>query len=82
VLIYGLFEEVVQFQTPPKFQTQPAGSKLPRALQSHLVQHHPRHLWIIWRRFHVRWKKPQLLRLTLLVEDFNRFQPARLRGTV
>jgi hypothetical protein len=41
---------------------------LPRALQSHLVQQHARHLRIIHRRFHMRWKKLQLLRLTLLVE--------------
>src|ERR1700681_1959362 len=40
VLIHRLFEEAVQCQTLPQFQTEPAGSQLPGALQSHLVQQH------------------------------------------
>ena len=82
MLVDGLFEEAIQFQTLPKFQTEPDGSELPRPLQTHLVQQHPRHLRIIRRRFHLRREQLQLLRFTLLVENFNRLQPARLRGTV
>ena len=41
-----------------------------------------RYLRIIAWRFHLRREQFQLLLFALLVEDFNRFQPPGLRGTV
>ena len=72
MLIYSVFEESVQFQLLPQLQAEPAGAKLPCALQAHLVQQHARYLWIIRWWLHLRREKLQLLRLTLLIEDFNR----------
>jgi hypothetical protein len=52
-------------------QPQPARAELPRALQPHLVEQHPRHLRIIRRRFDLRGKQLQLLCFALFVEDFD-----------
>src|SRR6266699_2685333 len=83
VLIHRIFKESLQPQALPKFQTEPARAELPRPLQSHLVQQHTRHWGIIRWRLHVRRKKFQLLRLTLLVEklpSFSASAPARNRS--
>src|SRR5581483_5817241 len=82
MLIHRLPEKAVQTQTLPQFQTEPTGTELPRPLQSHFVQQHPRHLRIVGRHLDVRWKQLQLLRLSLLVEDFDGLQPPRLGGIV
>src|SRR5579875_160710 len=74
--------EHLQFQTLPHFQSEPAGSELPRSFQTHCVQQHPRYLRIIRRRLHMRGEQLQLLGFALFLEDFNGGQPARMRGAI
>ncbi len=81
-MIHGLLEEPIQFQALPQLQTQPAGAELARSFQTHLIQQHARDLRIAGRRLHIGGEQLELLRLTLLIEDLDRFQPACLCRTV
>ena len=53
MLIHTFLEESVQPQAFPQFQTEPAGTELPRALQPNLVHQHACYLRIVCRRFYL-----------------------------
>ena len=74
--------EAIQFETLPHFQSEQAGTELPRPLQTYFVQQHPRYLRVVRRRLHMRGEELQLLGFALFIEDLNGCQPARLRGAV
>ena len=82
LLIEAPFEEAIQFQALPQFQSEKARADLPSSFQPHFVQQHTPDLRIIRRRRHMRREQLQRLRIALFVEDFNRCQPAGLRRTV
>jgi hypothetical protein len=81
-VIHRVLEEAIQFQAPPQFQPQIAGTELARPLQTNLVHQHASDLRIVCRRFDVGREQFQLLRFTLFIKDLNRSQPARLVGAV
>ena len=76
------FKETIQFKPLPQFQSKETGAERTCPLQTHFVQQYPRHLRIVVGRRHHRREQFQLPRIALLVENFNRLHPARLRRTV
>jgi hypothetical protein len=78
-MIHASFEEAIQFEPLPQFQSQKTRAELPCPFQPHFAQQHTRYLRIIRGRRHMRREQFQLLRIALFVEDFNRCQPAGLR---
>src|SRR5260370_35608004 len=76
------FEEAIQLEPLPQFQSEKTRAELPGSFQPHFVQQHTRYLRIIRRRSHMRREQFQLLPIALFVEDSTRCQPAGLRRTV
>jgi hypothetical protein len=81
-LIQQAFKEPIQPQPLPQFQPQPASPKLADSLEANPIHPHASNFGIVLRRLHVGRKQLQLPALALLVEDFDRLQPARLRRVV
>ncbi|MDQ1472828.1 MAG: hypothetical protein QOJ99_4308 [Bryobacterales bacterium] len=53
-MIYAPFEEAIQFEPLPQFQSEKTRAELPGSFQPHFVQQHTRYLRIIRRRSYMR----------------------------
>jgi len=73
---------LIQLQPLPKLQTQKTVPKLPHPIEANPIDQHPRHLRVVLRRLGIGREQLQLPPFALLVEDGDRFMPARLRRVV
>ena len=80
--INALLKETIQLKPSPQFKPEETGAERSCPFQAHLVHQNARHLRIILRHRDMRWKQLQLMRITMIVENFNRLHPARLRRTI